>query len=50
MMFSDAKWGLSNVKILFGCAKFLKFDEVDCRACSDGYFQVLDVRGDISGC
>jgi hypothetical protein len=35
MMFSaDGKWGLTNIKALFGCSKFLKYGEEGCQTCT----------------
>lgn len=37
-IYSGSDWGLTNVKVVFGCSKFLLFDGIDCRKCQDGYY------------
>lgn len=35
MMFSEAKWSVTDVKLAFGCSKFLNYDETyqKCKGC-----------------
>ena len=43
-IFSGSDWGLTNVKVLFGCSKFLIFDGNDCAKCAEGYYETWVTR------
>lgn len=49
-MFSDSIWGLTNVRIAFGCSKFLIYNGAQCQDCSEGYFSVKDVNDNVIKC
>lgn len=46
-IFSGSDWGLTNVKILFGCSKFLIFSDNDCNKCVDGYYEISTIQNSI---
>jgi hypothetical protein len=43
-IFSGSDWGLTNVKILFGCSKFLIFSGNECNKCVDGYYEISTIE------
>jgi hypothetical protein len=44
MMFSEAIWGITNIKVSFGCSKFLIFDGAMCQKCLPGFYPVKDIE------
>lgn len=50
MMFSQANWALSNVKITLGCSKFISYDGISCQMCQKGYYQVRNKYNTLDRC
>lgn len=42
MVFSGAIWGLTNVKVIFGCDNFLTYNKTDqtCSICGKGFYPI----------
>lgn len=50
MMFSEAKWAISNIRITYGCSNFILYDGASCQACHKGYYPVRTSNNVLSRC